>query len=270
MRQSLAVTSGQNSKRRHCKSICEMQRAAENFVTGGFVVDARAVEHVGEMGQKLCAQKKSQAAFGTIRAHAVDHVRLALFERAQQSSIILRVVFEIGILDQNIFAAGVLERSADSCAFAAVLFVEYYSHIFGERHGSQFLARAVGGTIVDDDDFFLYRRGMDGLQKFIRRARPRCRRAQLRTRILPTAHRLVVRRRQCRYAEISPVKLHPSCEDRCLRAELPLEAYYHPELRALAPRKTKPTAFTVGSILTGQGSRGKILSPPATTSAGPS
>src|SRR5216684_2609548 len=38
------------------------QRAAEDFVAGGFVVDASAVEQVGEMSQKLCAEKKSEAA----------------------------------------------------------------------------------------------------------------------------------------------------------------------------------------------------------------
>ena len=33
-------------------------RTAENFVASRFVVDARAVEQIGEMSQKFCAQKK--------------------------------------------------------------------------------------------------------------------------------------------------------------------------------------------------------------------
>src|SRR5229473_2749659 len=107
MRLSFAVTSGQNSKRRHCKSICEMN------------------------------------------------------ERPQQRGIILRIVFEVGVLNQYILAASVLKRSADGRAFAAILFVEDDRDVVGERHSLELLARAVGGTIVDDDDFFFYWRGVD-------------------------------------------------------------------------------------------------------------
>src|SRR5258708_27625335 len=40
------------------------QGAAEDFIAGGLVVDARAIEQIGEMGEKLCAQEESQATFG--------------------------------------------------------------------------------------------------------------------------------------------------------------------------------------------------------------
>src|SRR5229473_5339526 len=108
------------------------------------------------MGEKLRAEEKSQAAFGAVRAHAVDYVRLMLFEWPQQRGIILRIVFQVGILDQNIFPAGVLQRGANGRAFAVVLFVEDDGDVVGERHGPELLAGAVGGSVIDDDDLLLH------------------------------------------------------------------------------------------------------------------
>ena len=39
--------------------------------------------------------------------------------------------------------------------------------ILRARHALELLASAVRGTVVDDDDFLLDRRGVDGPQKFI-------------------------------------------------------------------------------------------------------
>jgi hypothetical protein len=90
-----------------------------------------------------------------------------LLERAQQGGVILRIVFEVGILDEDILAAGIFKRSSDGRALAAVLFVEYDSDIITERHRAEFFAGAVCGTVIHDDDFLLHRRGVDGAQQFV-------------------------------------------------------------------------------------------------------
>src|SRR6266404_2843358 len=97
------------------------QRAAEDFIASGLVVDARAVKQISQMSQKLCTEEKSKSALGAIWTHAVNYICLTLFERTQQSGIVLRIVFKIGVLNQDIFSAGVLERGPDGRAFAAVL-----------------------------------------------------------------------------------------------------------------------------------------------------
>jgi len=40
------------------------QRAAEDFIASGLVVDARAVKQISQMSQKLCTEEKSKSALG--------------------------------------------------------------------------------------------------------------------------------------------------------------------------------------------------------------
>lgn len=119
-------------------------RTAENLIAGCLVVNACAVEKIGKMRQQLRAQEKAQAALGPIGAHAVNYVGFPLLQRTQKRGIVLRIVFEIGILNQNILAACIFESSADGCALAAILLMEDYGDIVGEGHGLQLLARSVG------------------------------------------------------------------------------------------------------------------------------
>src|SRR5580704_16830673 len=83
------------------------QRPTEDFVAGSLVVDARSVEQIGEMRQKFCPQEESETAFWAVWTHAVDYVCCALLEWTQQCGIVLRVVFEVGVLDQDIFSTSV-------------------------------------------------------------------------------------------------------------------------------------------------------------------
>src|ERR1700722_1516262 len=101
------------------------QRAANNFIAGGFVVNAGAIKKIGEVRQQLGSEKETQSALGTVGTHAVNDVGLAGFERAEQRGIILRIVFEIGILDQDVLAAGISQGGADGRAFTAIFLVKY-------------------------------------------------------------------------------------------------------------------------------------------------
>jgi len=64
-------------------------------------------------------------------------------------------------------ARGILQAGADGRSLAAVLIVEDHGDVIGQKHGLEFFARAVGETVVHEDDLFLDGRGLDGPKKFI-------------------------------------------------------------------------------------------------------
>src|SRR5712692_9661148 len=98
------------------------------------------------MGEELRPQVKSQPPLRPIGAYAVNRVRSALFQRSQQGGIILRVVFQVRILDQNVLPVSVLHSGADSRSLAAVLRMEQNRYSLRRRLGQQFFSRPVGRT----------------------------------------------------------------------------------------------------------------------------
>src|ERR1700733_4647530 len=143
--------------------LCQ-QRAAKYFVAGRFVVNTRTVKEIGQMGQQFGPEKEAQPAFRTIGPHTIDRVGYTLFERTQQLGVILGIVFEVGILNQNIFAVCVGKGGANGRSFAIVVFVENNGNVISWRKGLQFFAGAVDRAVVNKNDFFFYRRGLDRAQ----------------------------------------------------------------------------------------------------------
>src|ERR1700722_7463231 len=71
------------------KANLRKHRSAEDFIAGGFVVNAGAIKKIGEVSEQLRAEKESHAAFWPVRPHAINDVRPSLFERFEQGGIVL-------------------------------------------------------------------------------------------------------------------------------------------------------------------------------------
>ena len=65
------------------------------------------------------------------------------------------------------FSAGVGERGPNRRSLAAIFLVEDDGHVVHLGHRLQFLARAIGRAVIDDDDFLLHGRGENGLEQLL-------------------------------------------------------------------------------------------------------
>ena len=91
---------------------------------------------------------------------AIDHVRAVIEDRSQQVWIIRRIVFEVGILNENDVARGVFESRAEGRTLAAV---DGMRNDFDPAHLLKFpedVAGAVGGGVVHENDFIFQAAGI--------------------------------------------------------------------------------------------------------------
>src|SRR5258708_501560 len=128
--------------------------APEGFVAGGFVPDVAAVEKVCEPREEFGAKIPGDTPFGTVRTHTIDHIGLAQKQRLQQGGIVLRIVFEVGVLDQYKLAARVRQSGNDRRPFAPVFCVHYEPYLEQLLAFRKNFAGAIGGAVVDNDDLF--------------------------------------------------------------------------------------------------------------------
>ncbi len=132
--------------------LCQ-DRATNDFAASRLVVNVRAVKKVGKVRQTWLQGRTA----GRVPDGRAVHRRRRLLCRLRAGATIgeiLRVIFQIGILDEHVLAAGVGQGSADGRSFAVVLLVEHDCDVVPRRQRLQLFARAVGRAIVDDDDFF--------------------------------------------------------------------------------------------------------------------
>ena len=88
-------------------------------------------------------------------AGAEDGIRFAFFDGAQEQRIFLRVILEVGVLDDNHIAGDGSETGAQGSTFALVDFV--VDNLIHQRSDfrAKKVAGAVSGAVVHDDDFFI-------------------------------------------------------------------------------------------------------------------
>ena len=95
-------------------------------------------------------------------AGAENNVGFAIDDGFEEARVFLRVVFEVGVLDDDGVAGGGRDAAAQGGAFALVdLVVDDFGDEWGNL-GAKQVAGAVTRAIVDDDDFLVsHRRGAD-------------------------------------------------------------------------------------------------------------
>ena len=130
-------------------------------------MDAGAVQQICQMSQELRSQEEPQPTFRPVWPHSIYDVRCSFFERPQQRRIILRVIFEVRVLDQDVLSARALERRSDCRALAIVLLMTNDGNSLDTRETPQSFPRAVRRAVVYDDDFFSYRRSLNRLQELV-------------------------------------------------------------------------------------------------------
>ena len=88
----------------------------------------------------------------------------------EERGIILGIVFEVCVLDQHQIAARMGEGAPEAGPLAPIARVEQHAHavlrIAAEAcavHALENLSRAVGGAVIDNDDFLGQRRGSLGI-----------------------------------------------------------------------------------------------------------
>ena len=99
--------------------------AAERLVADLHVGDRRVVEHVGQQRQEAVAgvvpeQVRALRVRAAAQAGAEDGVGLAGQQRVDQRRDVRRRVLEVGVLDQQDVAAGLVDPAPDRRALAAV------------------------------------------------------------------------------------------------------------------------------------------------------
>src|SRR5208337_1278023 len=86
----------------------------------------------------------------------IDDVRLAGFQRAEQPGIVLGVVFEVGILDDDVVASRLLNSAAERSSLAQIAGLKEEANLRPALFEvEQNLAGTVAGAIIDAKEFDL-------------------------------------------------------------------------------------------------------------------
>ena len=135
---------------------CLDDLAPEDLVAGLHVGEVEVGEAVGQQGQQPVGdhvpEKQHPVRVAAGEARAVDHVGVVLEDRRDQPRVVGRVVFQVGVLDDDDVAGRRRDASACRSTLAAVVRLEDGAvDAVGERAAQQ-LDAAVGRAVVDHDD----------------------------------------------------------------------------------------------------------------------
>jgi hypothetical protein len=136
---------------------------AEELVAGLHIGQVQVGEHVGEQRQETVPdgvpEKEDAVGLPAHETRAVDYVGKAVEDRLQQDVELLRVIFEVGILDHDVIARCQFDPFVKRGALAHVhRLLEQPDRLFGVG-GDVFLHdryRPVFAAVVDNDDLFPY------------------------------------------------------------------------------------------------------------------
>ena len=134
-------------------SDCAISRV-HHLVAGLHVGEPAAKQHVGRAGQDLVREDRQPRRLGTAREkpRSIDDAGAAIENRLRQLRQLRRIELEVGILDRDDRAGGLGEANADRAALAAVLLGVDDAQLRPLRDLVEHLARAVGRSVVDDED----------------------------------------------------------------------------------------------------------------------
>ena len=99
--------------------------------------------------------------FAADKTGAVNHIRLILQNRLNQFGILRRIIFQIGILDDDDISGYLLKPGPESRPFSLVFLP--VDHLADQRFqiSLQNIPGTVGGKIIHNDNFFLNIRKRD-------------------------------------------------------------------------------------------------------------
>ncbi len=149
--------------------------ATEDFVAGLHVGEFEIGENVGKQSEHLVGDVVPEIVDtlgATEETGAENYIGTAVEDGFEKFAVVARIVFEVGVLDENDVAGEFGEAAAEGCSFALILRLEQDAKVaegdgVGSIHGGsegfagvlqlkhffQDLASAVGGAIVYENDF---------------------------------------------------------------------------------------------------------------------
>src|SRR5579864_1973714 len=132
--------------------------AVEELVAGLHVRDRRVVENVGDQRQHPVTDPVPEQHVLSLAGEAasVDNLGLATEHRVQELRPILRVIFEVCVLDEDQVTPRHRQPGPDPCTLALVDVVAEDAHGRVLERG-QDLVGAVGRAVVDDNDLEFHR-----------------------------------------------------------------------------------------------------------------
>ena len=89
----------------------------------------------------------------TQETRTIHHVGYPFFERPEQDRVVARIVFEIGILDEQDLTLGSVKACAYSCALTLILLMQNNTDFILAVHFFQQVTRAINRAIIDQHDF---------------------------------------------------------------------------------------------------------------------
>ena len=143
--------------------------AAEDFVARLHVGQIEVRGHVGEERQECVPDAvpvEHHAARIPFEPRSEHHLGMSVEDRLDQLRILFRVVFEVGILDENDVPAGFLDAATDRGAFSLVDRLENVPDLRPLiRQRGDHVLRSIGRLVVDDDDLLVDRNFLDPAQQ---------------------------------------------------------------------------------------------------------
>ena len=137
---------------------------AEYFVAGFHIGQVQVCQHIGEEGQKGVSKHvpevENPAVITGDKARTVHYIGLALKNRLNQLRILLRVIFQVGVLDYDHVAGCLPETGTEGCTLSLVSLMKKDSYRIA-GHCPENLAGSIGGAIVNDNDFFVQSNSFD-------------------------------------------------------------------------------------------------------------
>ena len=132
----------------------------EEFVAGFHIREVQVGEHVGEEGQEFVSdgmpEEENPVGLTALEATAVDNVGKAGDNRLEEVIEFLRIILQIGILNNQVFAGGAGDAGVKGSAFALVDFMNEVLDIqfrVGSTVAGHGTFGIIGRAIVYDDQF---------------------------------------------------------------------------------------------------------------------
>src|SRR5487761_132980 len=170
--------------RRHFRLKAEAIRAqphppnhflSENLVTGFHVGERQVRDNVGKQRQEFISNvmpEEVNALRAAQKPRSVHNIGAAVQDRFNQLGVLSRVIFKIGVLDQENIATGLGETAPQGSAFPLIAFLKQEMHIAQAQirasvqnfrfrfagllqavHLRQPFAGSIGRSVVNDHDF---------------------------------------------------------------------------------------------------------------------
>ena len=136
--------------------------APKHFVTCFHVSEVQVCKHVGEQREKSVSHhmpEVNHAMRPAAHEPGTEHnVGTILQNRRKEDGVFVRVILQVGVLNDYDVARSCLETGAQSCSLAKIAFLQHDLIDPPVRFSSKKFSRSVGRSVVHNDNFHVFDR----------------------------------------------------------------------------------------------------------------